>query len=265
MLLKGQTALVTGANSGIGAAIAQALADAGANIGLNYITNDDAAEQIVKHITDTGGRAVALKADISKEDQVTGMFADLIEHYGTIDILVSNAGIQRDARFEDMSLNQWNAVIGVNLTGAFLCARQAVREFLKRDINASVSPALGKIIFVSSVHEVIPWAHHANYASAKGGIMMLMKTIAQEMASRKIRINSIAPGAVKTPINKQAWETPQAAAELLKLIPYERIGEPEDIARAAVWLASDEADYITGTTLFVDGGMLLYPGFRTGG
>lgn len=265
MLLKGQTAIVTGANSGIGEAIVRAMAAAGANVCVNYISNQNAAEQIVRQITDTGGKAVAIKADISKENEVTDMFDAVIKQYGTIDILLSNAGIQRDSKFEEMTLEQWNEVIGVNLTGAFLCARQAIREFLRRDKGTSQSQAAGKIIFISSVHEIIPWAHHANYASSKGGIMMLMKTVAQEMASRKIRVNSIAPGAIKTPINKRAWDSPEAAAELKKLIPCGRIGEPEDVARAAVWLASDEADYITGTTIFVDGGMLLYPGFRTGG
>jgi glucose 1-dehydrogenase len=265
MLLRGQTAIVTGANSGIGEAIVKAMAAAGANVCVNYISNQGAAEQIVRQITDTGGEAVAIKADISKENEVTDMFDAVIKQYGTIDILVSNAGIQRDSKFEEMTLEQWNEVIGVNLTGAFLCARQAIREFLRRDESASQSQAAGKIIFISSVHEAIPWAHHANYASSKGGIMMLMKTIAQEMASRKIRVNSIAPGAIKTPINKKAWDSPEAAAELKKLIPYGRIGEPQDIARAAVWLACDQADYVTGTTVFVDGGMLLYPGFRTGG
>jgi glucose 1-dehydrogenase len=265
MLLNGKTALVTGANSGIGAAIAKAMAAAGANIGLNYITNEEAANQIVEQINTANGKVIALKADISKENEVENMFKTLIDRFGTINILVSNAGIQKDSPFEEMSLEQWNEVIGVNLTGAFLCARQAIREFIRRKKNESQSEAVGNIIFISSVHEVIPWAHHANYASSKGGIMMLMKTIAQEMASRKIRINSIAPGAIKTPINKNAWDTAEAEAELKKLIPYGRIGEPADIARAAVWLASNEADYITGTTLFADGGMLLYPGFRTGG
>lgn len=265
MLLQGQTALVTGANSGIGKAVVKAMAAAGASVGVNYITNEDAANEIVKQINDTQGKAIALKADISKENDVTEMFQSFISHFGKIDILVSNAGIQRDSPFEEMTIEQWNEVIGVNLTGAFLCSRQAIREFLKQKKNTSSSEAAGKIIFISSVHEVVPWAHHANYATSKGGIMMLMKTIAQEMASRKIRVNSIAPGAIKTPINQKAWDTPEAAAELEKLIPYDRIGEPSDIANTAVWLASEKADYITGTTIFVDGGMLLYPGFRTGG
>ena len=193
------------------------------------------------------------------------MFKKLIATYGTIDILVSNAGIQKDSAFVDMTLQQWNAVISVNLTGGFLCAREAVREFLRRGVVPQRSKAAGKIIFTSSVHEVIPWAGHANYASSKGGTMLLMKTIAQELAPKKIRVNSIAPGAIKTRINKSVWSDPAGAASMLKLIPYGRMGEADDVAPVAVWLASDEADYITGTTLFVDGGMLLYPGFRTGG
>lgn len=265
MLLKNQVALVTGANSGIGAAIAKAMAAAGADVGINYIADEDAANKIVRDIEASGGHAMAIKADVSREDQVIQMVETLTAQYGHLDILVSNAGIQKDSPFEAMSIDQWNKVIGVNLTGAFLCARQAVRQFLRQGVVSDRSIAAGKIIFTSSVHEVIPWAHHCNYASSKGGIMMLMKTIAQEMASRKIRVNSIAPGAIKTPINKNAWDTPEERKALCDLIPYGRIGETSDIAPAAVWLASDQADYITGTTLFVDGGMLLYPGFRTGG
>src|SRR5947209_8028655 len=193
------------------------------------------------------------------------MFAQAIEELGTIDILINNAGLQRDAPFHEMTLQQWNTVISVNLTGQFLCAREAAREFLRRGVVSSVSTAAGKIICMSSVHEVIPWAGHVNYAASKGGIMQLMKSVAQELAPKKIRVNSIAPGAIKTPINRPVWDTPEAEARLLKLIPDGRIGLPEDIGRAAVWLASDASDYVTGTTLFVDGGMTLYPGFTTGG
>lgn len=263
--LSGQTALVTGASSGIGKAIACAMAAAGANVGINYIAGDDVVEQMIHDIEASGGKAIALKADVSREDEVIEMFQKLIGTFGTIDILASNAGIQKDSPFATMTLAQWNAVLNVNLTGAFLCAREAVKEFLRRGVVKERSSAAGKIIFTSSVHEVIPWAGHANYATSKGGLAMLMKTIAQELASEKIRINSIGPGAIKTPINKKAWETPEAADELRRLIPAGRIGEPKDIASAAVWLASDESDYINGTTIFVDGGMLLYPGFRTGG
>ena len=264
-ILAGQKALVTGGSSGIGRAVALALGGAGADVVVNYRSGADEAQEVVSAIRDKGSNAIALQADVSKEDQVQAMFARMFEAFGTIDILVANAGLQRDAPFEEMTLQDWNTVLNVNLTGQFLCAREAVKEFKRRGVRKEVSCAAGKIICMSSVHDVIPWAGHVNYAASKGGVMLMMKSIAQEVAPYRIRVNSISPGAIRTPINRQAWETPEAYAELLKLIPYKRIGEPEDIARAAVWLASDEADYITGTTLYVDGGMTLYPGFEAGG
>jgi glucose 1-dehydrogenase len=263
--LKSQKALVTGANSGIGEACAIALGAAGAAVVINYVSHPEDAERVVDLIRGRGSEAIAIKADVSRENEVQAMFAEMIEHFGTIDILINNAGLQRDSAFQEMTLDQWNTVIGVNLTGQFLCAREAVREFLRRGVVPSVSAAAGKIVCMSSVHEVIPWGGHVNYATSKGGVMQLMKSMAQELAPKKIRVNSIAPGAIKTPINRTAWETPEAEAELLKLIPDGRVGVPEDIARAAVWLASDASDYVIGTTLFVDGGMTLYPGFATGG
>lgn len=193
------------------------------------------------------------------------MFAQTINTFGTIDILVNNAGLQKDAAFVDMTLEDWNLVIGVNLTGQFLCAREAVKEFLRRGVRPDISCAAGKIICMSSVHQVIPWAGHANYATSKGGIDMLMKSMAQELAPQKIRINSIAPGAIETQINTSAWNTPEMKENLLKLIPAGRVGMPEDIGKALVWLASDDSDYVNGTTLFVDGGMTLYPAFSKGG
>ncbi len=264
-VLVGQKALVTGANSGIGRAVALALGQAGADVMVNYVVGDDAAEQVAGEIRKCGSNAYAHKADVSQEDQVQEMFRSMVAQFGTIDILVNNAGLQRDAAFHEMTLAQWNTVIGVNLTGQFLCAREAVREFLRRGIVDSVSCAAGKIICMSSVHQEIPWGGHANYAASKGGIMMLMESLAQEVAPRRIRVNSIAPGAIRTPINTAAWQTKQAYDELMVLVPYKRIGEPVDIARAAVWLASDDSDYVVGATLFVDGGMTLYPGFATGG
>jgi glucose 1-dehydrogenase len=263
--LKNQKALVTGANSGIGEACALALGAAGADVLVNYVSHPEEADRVVKCIGESGSRAIAFRADVSREDQVQAMFGRMLKEFGTIDILVNNAGLQRDARFHEMTLEQWNTVISINLTGQFLCAREAVREFLRRGVVPEVSSAAGKIICMSSVHEVIPWAGHVNYAASKGGVMLMMKSMAQELAPKKIRVNSIAPGAIKTPINHAAWETPEAEAELLKLIPEGRVGVPEDIARTAVWLASDASDYVTGTTLFVDGGMTLYPGFATGG
>ena len=263
--LKGQKALVTGANSGIGEGVAKSLAAAGAAVVVNYVAQPEAAERVTKEIKSAGGTALVIQADVSKEDQVKAMFQKMIKEFGTIDILVNNAGLQRDAPFVDMTLDQWNFVLGVNLTGQFLCAREATREFIRRGVVPSVSKAAGKIICMSSVHEVIPWAGHCNYAASKGGVMLFMKTIAQELAPHKIRINSIGPGAIKTPINRAAWETPEAEAKLLKLIPYARVGVPEDIGAAAVWLASDDSDYVHGVTLFVDGGMCLYPEFAEGG
>jgi glucose 1-dehydrogenase len=263
--LRNQKALVTGANSGIGEACAIALGAAGAAVGVNYVSHPEAAERVVETIRASGSDAIALKADVSRESEVEAMFAEMIERFGTVDILINNAGLQRDSPFPEMTLENWSAVINVNLTGQFLCARTAVREFLRRGVVPAVSTSAGKIICMSSVHEVIPWAGHVNYAASKGGIMLMMKSIAQELAPQKIRVNSIAPGAIKTPINRSAWETPEAEKKLLTLIPEGRVGLPEDIARAAVWLASDASDYVVGTTLFVDGGMTLYPGFATGG
>jgi glucose 1-dehydrogenase len=261
----GQPALVTGANSGIGRAVALGLARAGADVVVNYVVHPETAEEVAHEIQAMGRRAIAVKADVSKEEDVERMFAGAIQEFGTLHVVVSNAGLQRDAAFDQMTIEQWNTVIGVNLTGQFLCTRAAAREFKRRGVVPSVSQAAGKIICMSSVHQVIPWAGHANYAASKGGIMMLMKSIAQELAPHFIRVNSIAPGAIRTPINTAAWNTQAAYSDLMTLVPYKRIGEPNDIAQAAVWLASDAADYVTGATLFVDGGMTLYPGFATGG
>lgn len=264
--LKDQVAIVTGASSGIGAGVAKALANAGAKVVVNYPVDGakEMADQVVNDIATLGGVAISYKADVSKEDQVQLMFKEAIDKFGTVDILVNNAGLQKDSPFAEMTLEKWNFVLGVNLTGQFLCAREAIREFLRRGVNGK-SKSAGKIICMSSVHEVIPWAGHANYAASKGGVMLMMKTIAQEFAPKKIRINSIAPGAIQTPINHDAWDTAEHLQNLLKLIPQKRIGKVEDIGNAAVWLASDDADYVNGTTLFVDGGMTLYPGFEDNG
>jgi glucose 1-dehydrogenase len=264
-LLLGQKALVTGASSGIGRAIALSLGEAGADVVINYLSDEDKAQALADDIRARGVRAVALRADVSDETQVGEMFGSMIEEFGTIDILVNNAGLQQDAPFHELTLAQWNKVLAVNLTGQFLCSRAAVREFMRRGVRPQISCAAGKILCISSVHEVIPWAGHVNYAASKGGVMLMMKSLAQEVAPYRIRVNSICPGAIRTPINMEAWDTAEAYAELLKLIPYKRIGEAAEIGRAAVWLSSDYADYVHGISLFVDGGMTLYPGFETGG
>ena len=263
--LEGQRAIVTGANSGIGEGVAKALAEAGARVVVNYVAGPDKAEQVVDEIRRTGGEAVAVRADVSKEEQVEAMFEQTIAAWGSVDIVVNNAGLQRDARLHEMSLKDWQFVIDVNLTGQFLCARAAVREFLRRGVVSELSAAAGKIVCMSSVHDVIPWAGHANYAASKGGVSMLMRTMAQELAMHKIRVNAVSPGAIKTPINTDAWATPEAERKLLKLIPYDRVGDTRDIARAVVWLASDLSDYVNGATLYVDGGMTLFPEFRGNG
>ncbi|GGE97002.1 SDR family oxidoreductase [Sphingomonas prati] len=263
--LADHAAIVTGASSGIGLAIAGALANAGASVAINYSSQAEPAEELARHITDRGGRAIAVQADVSQEQDVVRLFHEAATAFGRIDLLVSNSGVQKDAPIGDMSLEDWNTVIDINLTGQFLCAREAVRRFRVQLAEGRPARSAGVIIAVSSVHEIIPWAGHVNYASAKGGVRMLMRSLAQEVASDGIRVNAVAPGAMRTPINREAWDSEEALTKLLKLIPYGRIGEPEDVARATVWLASDDADYVTGTTLFVDGGMSLYPEFRDNG
>ncbi|OGL14916.1 MAG: sugar dehydrogenase [Candidatus Rokubacteria bacterium RIFCSPLOWO2_12_FULL_71_22] len=263
--LRGQKALVTGANSGIGAGIARALGAAGAAVVVNYVSRPEDAARVADDIMANGVDALAIRADVSREAEVEAMFAETEAAWGGIDILVNNAGLQRDAAFPEMTLEQWNTVLGVNLTGMFLCARAAARAMIRRGIRPEVSRAAGKIICVSSVHEVIPWAGHVNYAASKGGVGMFMKSLAQELAPHRIRVNSVAPGAIMTPINREAWQTPEALAALLRLIPSGRIGLPEDIGKVVAFLASDDADYIHGQTIYVDGGMTLYPEFAHGG
>jgi len=263
--LVGQKAIVTGANSGIGRAVALALGQAGADVVVNYVSRPEEAAKVVAEVEACGARALAFKADVSQESEVQAMFARAAETFGAVDILVNNAGLQKDAPFEELSVAAWDLVMNVNLKGQFLCAREAVRTFKRQGIRKGVSCAAGKILCVSSVHDIIPWAGHVNYAASKGGVMMMMKSIAQEVAPWRIRVNSISPGAVRTPINEEAWSTRDAYNSLMTLVPYKRIGEPTDIGRVAVWLASDDSDYITGATLYVDGGMTLYPGFETGG
>ncbi|MGL4460921.1 MAG: SDR family oxidoreductase [Planctomycetia bacterium] len=263
--LTGQKALVTGANSGIGKGVAVALGKAGADVLVNYYAGDEAAEAVVAEIKAAGVDAFAFRADVGDEAQVQAMYRAMFDRFGTIDVLVNNAGIQQDAPFHEMTLAQWDRVIRTNLTGQFLCAREAVKEFKRRGVVKEVSCAAGKIVCISSVHETIPWAGHVNYAASKGGVMLMMKSIAQEVAPYRVRVNSVAPGAIRTPINTAAWQTPEAYESLMTLVPYKRIGEAEDIGRAVAWLASDDADYVTGISLFVDGGMTLYPGFAAGG
>ena len=261
--LQGQTAVITGASSGIGFCVAKALAEAGASVVINYRKHAEEANVLADKINSEGGSALAVHADVALEKDVTDLFAAAVTKFGGVDILVANSGLQRDAASTEMTLDNWNAVLATNLTGQFLCAREAIRLFEKQG-NRGKSKANGKIICMSSVHEVIPWAGHVNYAASKGGIMLMMKTLAQEFAPKGIRINSVAPGAIRTPINASAMEG-DGEEKIKHLIPYGRIGEPGDVAEAVCWLASDQSDYVVGTTLFVDGGMTLYPGFQDNG
>lgn len=260
-----QRALVTGASSGIGAACAWALAQAGASVAVNYLKQKDAAERLCARMHGLGVEAIPVQGDISSEQDVERIFREATRAFGGLDIVVNNAGIEKRSRVAEMSLEDWNRVIAVNLTGQFLCARAAVRQFCKQGMDAARSSAAGKIVFISSVHDVIPWTRAANYTASKGGLDMLMRSLAQEVAGDKIRVNCVSPGAIRTNINRAAWDTDAARDKLLELIPYGRIGEPEDVARVVAWLASDLAGYITGSTIYVDGGMTLYPAFQHGG
>lgn len=265
-VLVGQKALVTGSSKGLGQAMAIGFARAGADVLVNYSSDEKGAQETARIIESHGGKAILFKADVSKEADVLAMFDCILQSFGRIDICVPNAAIQLNASVDDMSLEQWQRVIDVNLTGMFLCARESIRAFKRQGIDRSISYACGKLIFMSSVHDIIPWAGHANYAAAKGGLMLLMKSLAQEVAHLRIRVNSISPGAIRTPMNvEKLTSKEQFESILLKLIPSKRIGEPEDVAHAAVWLASDQSDYVHGTTVYVDGGMTLYPGFIDAG
>jgi len=266
LVLKNQYALVTGASKGLGAGIALSLAEAGCDVLINYASDRKGAEETAAAVEKFGRKAHIFKADVSKESEVIAMFDEMKRKFGRIDILINNSGVQSNAPFHEMTLEQWSRVIGINLTGQFLCAREAVKAFLEQGITTEISCARGKILHISSVHDIIPWAGHANYAAAKGGVMMLMKSLAQEVAPLKIRVNSLSPGAIRTPMNVEKLVSPEEYKRvLLDHIPLKRIGEPEDVGRAAVWLVSDDSDYVHGATLYIDGGMTLFPEFASGG
>ena len=259
MKLKGQKALVTGGNKGIGKAIALAIAKEGADVFINYHTDEEGAQKTAEEIKALGRQAFAGQADVGKEADVQNLFKDAIEKLGGLDILVNNAGINGKSLITDMTLDEWRSVIDTNLTSQFLCAREAVNQFLKQGLNESKSKAVGKIVCISSVHDTIPdWV---NYAASKGGVKMFIRSLGLELAPKKIRVVGISPGAIQTDINKEEWGKPGGMEEMNELIPANRIGQPEEIGNLAAWLLSDEADYITATTIYIDGGMTAYPGF----
>jgi glucose 1-dehydrogenase len=262
--LESQVAIVTGGATGIGAAVVRELAARGACVAINHLPNQDATALIAK-IEQAGGKAISAPCDVADPAAVASMVATTVARFGRLDIMVANAGLQDDAPSLDMSLEHWNRTIKVDLSGQFLCAQAAARQFIKQKSDAALSRAAGKIVCMLSVHCRIPWMGHVNYAAAKAGAEMLMKTLAQEWGAKRIRVVGVAPGAIKTAINQSVWGDPASYEALMKLIPYQRIGEAEDVAKTVAWLVSDEADYITGSTIYVDGGMMLYPGFMGNG
>ncbi|MEO6761743.1 MAG: glucose 1-dehydrogenase [Candidatus Saccharimonadales bacterium] len=256
--LDGKRALVTGGNSGIGEAIARQLSLAGARVAINYVSHPEMADKIVNDIQSSGGEAIAIDADISNTASVEAMFQKMDETWGGIDILINNAGVDgAESHGWDMAVEEFQKVIHINLLGNFYCARQALKRM--------VTQKSGVVLSTSSVHEVIAWTGHSAYTASKAGIGMLTKTLAQEAAPFGVRVLSLAPGAVKTPINENVWGNQAGLKDLLEKIPLGRIGQPEEIARMAVVLVSDVASYVTGRTIFVDGGMTDYPDFAHGG
>jgi glucose 1-dehydrogenase len=251
----GRRALVTGAATGIGRATATRLAAEGAAVVVNYVGDPEPAESLVGELRNGDGRALAIEADVSNEGQVAAMFERAgRELGGAIDLLVNNAGVEKPFPLVEMPLEEWNRVLSVNLTGAFLCAREAARGLIG-------AGAPGAIVNVSSVHEVIPWERFGHYCASKGGMKLWAQSIAKELAPHRIRVVNVAPGAILTPINKELMEDAAKRREVEAEIPWGRLGQPEEIAAAIAWLASSDADYVVGTTLFVDGGMTLYPNF----
>jgi len=251
-LLAGRRALVTGASSGIGAAVALELAAHGAAVAINYRREAEAAHEMAEAVRAGGGEAIPVRMDVSREDEVLRGFAEAREALGSIDLLVANAGVEHPRLVWEMSLDDWQRVIGVNLTGTFLCCREAARQMLERGGG-------GAIVGITSVHDRMPWERFSHYAASKGGGRLFLESIAKELIPHGIRVVAVAPGAIATPINRDVLADPEARRRLEAQIPAGRIGEPEEVARCVAWLSSDAASYVVGATLLVDGGMTLFP------
>lgn len=254
--LAGKTALVTGASSGIGLETAARLGEDGANVAVNYRSDEEGAREAVRRIEDAGSRAVAVQGDVSSEEDVRRLVREVEDSLGAPDILVNNAGTQSERPFLQMSLEDWEKVVSVNMTGAFLVSREIIGGMIER--------GGGVVVNMSSVHQLIPWPRFAHYSASKGGLKLLTETLALEFAGRGVRVNAVAPGAISTPENQEKLKDPDSRASLESLIPWNRVGESSEVAACVAFLASDEASYVTGATLFVDGGMSLYPGFEEG-
>ncbi len=255
--LKNKVAVVTGGSKGIGQVIAKRFGEEHMSVVINYRSDKTGADEAVKLIEENGGQAVAVQADISEEDGATVLLNAALNNFGTLDVWVNNAGMENRVATNEMPLSNWQRVLNINLTGVFLGSRAALDYFVKNDKK-------GNIINMSSVHEQIPWPGFAHYAASKGGVKLFNETIAMEYANRGVRVNAIGPGAINTPINAAKFADPQQMKDTLEMVPMKRIGDPEDVAAAAAWLASDQSSYVTGVTLFVDGGMTLYPSFQNG-
>ncbi|WHY70798.1 glucose-1-dehydrogenase [Fictibacillus enclensis] len=256
--LEGKVVVITGSTTGIGKACAQRFAKEKAKVVINYLSDKGKElEELLQELRDLGGEAIGVQADVTKEEDVKRMIQETVKTFGTLDVFINNAGIENEVPSHELSLDDWNKVISTNLTGQFLGCREAIDYFLKHNIQ-------GNIINMSSVHEIIPWPHFVHYAASKGGVKLMTQTLAMEYAPKKIRVNAIGPGAINTPINAEKFADPGKKADVEKLIPMGYIGEPEEIASVAVWLASKESKYVTGHTLVADGGMTLYPSFQAG-
>lgn len=255
--LKDKVAVVTGSSKGIGSEIAIRLAKEGVKVVINYNSDKEGAEKIAEKVSQAGSEAITVKADMSVESSAQELVDTAIEKFGRLDIFVNNAGMEVPAPSHKMTLENWQRVIDVNLTGYFLGSRAALSHFVEKKIK-------GTIINLSSVHEQIPWPTFAHYAASKGGVKLLTQTLALEYAPLGIRVNAIGPGAINTPINKEKMQDPEKKAALEKIIPMGYAAEPSEVANVAAWLASEQASYVTGITLFVDGGMTLYPSFQGG-
>jgi len=255
--LEGKVVVITGASTGLGRAMANRFGEEKAKVVINYRSNEEEANTVVEEVKKAGGDAIAIKGDVTVESDVINLVQSATKEFGSLDVMINNAGIENAVESHKMPLEDWNRVIETNLTGAFIGSREAIKYFVEHDIK-------GTVINMSSVHEKIPWPLFVHYAASKGGIKLMTETLAMEYAPKGIRVNNIGPGAINTPINAEKFADPKQRADVESMIPMGYIGKPEEIAATAAWLASSQASYVTGITLFADGGMTLYPSFQAG-